>query len=287
MLFLDRNTLYRVIQRELPPGAYPDGPATGFFSTADSMATAICIESVYTAMSGTYNQMFPASSDYRIDDWCVAVFGQKFDATVSLLTKQQRVLAKLQKIGSLSNWALLTLALNYVPSGTFVRIFHQCANPGGGYGWLLGTSLLGSSTYLASKTGAQIGIPASVLNNMAANWCPFISNLHWRLGADELGSETFLSPIAYVDIAAFQAQAFQYQVQIFNAGNPLSSETLADLNNDLSANEPARSGHVIVQGLDINSSGLNTVVPNLTQADDVDCAELDPTSTTGYTGRVA
>jgi hypothetical protein len=121
---------------------------------------------------------------------------------------------------------------------------------------------------------------------MATEWCPFISNLHWRLGVDELGVETFLSDIAYTDIAAFQAEAFQYSVLIFNKGQPqLSPDTIAALDSDLSKNEPARSAHVIQQNLDITTSGLDTVVPNLTQADDVDCAEVDPTSTTGYTGR--
>jgi hypothetical protein len=290
MLFLDAPTLYRVIQRELPTGdpagrAYPDGSASAYFSTADSYATAQSLEDVYDSASGTYNQMFPASATYRIDDWVQAVFGLMFDSTVSLDTKRGRVLSKLQKIGSLSNWALLTLALTYVPVGTPVRIYHRCPSPGGDYGWQLGISLLGSNTYLGAKTPAQIGIPANVINNLATQWCPFISNLHWRLGADELGVETFLSSIAYLDLAAFQAQAFQYQIQIFNQGQPqLSSETIQALDMDLLANEPARSGHIIVQNLNAAAMGLTVPVPNLTQLDDIDCAYVDPTSTTNYTG---
>lgn len=289
MLFLDRFTLYRCIQRELPEGAYPDGPASGnnsYFSTADSMATAIVLESLYLAASGTYQEMFPALSTKRIDDWVLSTFGQFFDASVPLLTKQQRVQAKLQKIGSLSNWALLTLALSYVPQGTFVQIFHACGPNGLRNAWQLGISTLGFNTFLSGKTPAEIGIPPDVLADMADKWCPFISNLHWRLGVDELGVETFLSDIAYVDIAAFQADAYLYTVKIFNAGGPqLSPDAIQALSNDLLANEPARSGHHIVQNLDINTSGLDTIVPDLTQFDAVDCAAVDPTSTTGYTGR--
>lgn len=286
MIFLDRNTLYRVIQRELPEGAYPDGTPSGYFSTADSFATAMVLESLYKAASGTYLEMFPKTSVSRIDDWVFSTFGQFFDSTVDLDTKRARVLSKLQKIGSLSNWALLTLALSYVPQGTFVQIFHPCGPFGLRNDWQLGVSLLGFNTFLASKTPAQIGIPQNVIDNMADNWCPFISNLHWRLGVDELGVETFLSPIAYVDIAGFQADAYLYTVKIFNFGGPqLSSDALQALSNDLSANEPARSSHRIVQNLDIATSGLNTVVPNVTQFSDVDCAAVDPNSTTGYTGR--
>lgn len=286
MLFLDAFTLYRVIQRELPTGVYPDGVASAYFSTADSYATAQALEAVYTAASGVYNEMFPASSVIDIDKWVYATFGQYFDSTVSLATKQQRVLNKLQKIGSLSNWALLTLALGYVPPGTFVQIFHACGPNGLRNAWQLGVSLLGVNTFLAGKTPTQIGIPQSVQDNWATQWCPFISNLHWRLGVDQLGVDTFLAPISYQDISAFQGAAYNYTVKIFNAGGPqLSANTLAALDADLSANEPARSAHTIVQNLDINASGLNTIVPDLTQADAVDCAEVDPTSTTGYTGR--
>jgi hypothetical protein len=243
---------------------------------------------VYTSASGVYNEMFPATSVDRIDDWVLAVFGQFFDASVPLLTKQQRVLAKLQKIGSLSNWALLTLALSYVPQGTFVEIYHACGPNGLRNAWQLGVSKLGVNTFLAGKSPADIGIPQSVLDNMATEWCPFISNLHWRLGVDQLGVDTFLSPISYVDIAAFQAAAYLYSVKIYNAGQPqLSPDTIQALSNDLFINEPARSSHQIFQNLDITMSGLNTIVPNADQLSDVDCAEVDPTSTTGYTGRTA
>lgn len=289
MLFLDRNTIYRIIQRELPgPDVYPDGAPDAFFSTSDSMSTAIVLEGVYNAASGTYNEMFPGSSVDRIDDWCQAVFGQKFDATVTLIEKQQRVLTKLQKIPSLSTWALLTLALSYVPAGTFVRLFHFCG-PNGNHGnWILGQSQLGYDTYLASLAPAQIGIPANVLDDMANEWCPFISNLHWRLGVDELGVETFLAYLKYIDIANFQQDAYLYQVLIFNKGQPqLSAETIASMDADLSANEPGRSGHRIVQNLDINTSGLNTIDFNVGQFSGVDCAAVDPVNSpqTGYTGR--
>ncbi len=289
MLFLDRNTVYRCIQRELPEGAYPDGAASGpksYFSTSDSMATAMVLESLYRAASGTYQEFFPATSTKRIDDWVFATFGQKFDSTVDLLTKQNRVLAKLQKQGSLATWPLLTLALSYVPQGTFIQLYHPCGPNGLRNAWQLGVSQLGFDTYLSGKTPQQIGIPANVLADMGDLWCPFISNLHWRLGVDELGVETFLSDISYIDISSFQADAYLYTVKIFNFGGPqLSASALQALSNDLSANEPARSAHRIVQNLDINTSGLNTVVPNANQFSGVDCAEVDPSSETGYTGR--
>jgi hypothetical protein len=288
VLFLDRFTLYRIIQRELPPNAYPDGAPNAYYSTADSFATAQAIEDLYTAASGTYEEMFPATSTRRIDDWVKSVFGQLFDATVTTSEKQARVLAKMQKIGSLSNWAILTLALGYVPPGTYIQIYHPCGPMGDRNGWQLGVSTLGYNTYLAVKTPAQIGIPPSVINNFGANWCPFISNLHWRLGVDELGFDTFLSDINYVDIMSYQQDAYLYEVRIFNFGQPqLTPVQLSQLSNDLSANEPARSAHRIFQNLDINASGLDVIVPDINQASDIDCACVDSTSTTGYTGRTS
>lgn len=274
-IFLSQYQIYRLLQRELPEGAYPDGPASAFFSTAENDSVANVAASGYQSMSRIYDNYFPATSVEKIDDWVYKMFGFLFDSSVDLTTKQQRVIEKVRKVGSIDLFTILTIVAKYVPPGNYSQIFFAC---GSHKAWTLGVSLLGLDTYLAFITNNAIGI--TELNVL--QWCSFISSLHWRLGQDGLGFNTYLSYIKYTDLASFQADAFQYTIRIYDYTIPPGD--LANLEAELKAGEPARSAHLIFQNVPLAGSGLTTVVPNANQFSGVDTITRDPLSTTGYTG---
>lgn len=269
-----------MLQRELPQGVYPDGAPSAFFSTADMDSVAKVAASGYSSLSRIYDNYFVATADEKIDDWVLRMFGTLFDPSTPLQTKRDRVLTKIRSQPTLNRWQIMTIVAKYLPEGKFVQVYHACGNePGNQPFWLLGVSLLGIDTRLAGLTADEIGITEDNI----LNWCKFISTLHWRLGEDGLGENTYLSYINWIDLASFMATAFQYEIRIYDYTLPAND--LAALEVELQNNEPARSAHIIKQNQDLATSGLNTIVPNATQFSGVDCIDNDSTSTTGYTGR--
>lgn len=275
-IFLTKQQIYRMLQRELPEGVYPDGAPSAFFSTADMDSVAEVAASAYLSASAIYDNYWPQTSVAKIDDWVFKMFGFLFDSTVDVVTKQQRVIDKVRKVGSIDLFDVLTIVAKYVPQGTYVQIFFLCGDHAF---WQLGVSLLGIDTILAFKNPADIGItPANI-----KNWCSFVSTLHWRLGQDGLGFNTYLSYINYLDLADYQANAFEYDIRVYDYTIPPGD--LANMDTELKAGEPARSAHRVFQNLSLATSGLDTVVPNADKFSGVNCITRDPNSTTGYTGR--
>jgi hypothetical protein len=274
-IFLTQDQIYRMLQRELPEGVYPDGAASAFFSTAENDSVAAVAASGYASMSRIAANYFPATAVESIDDWVYKMFGFLFDASVDLATKRQRVIDKVRKIGSIDLFTILTIVAKYVPEGNYAQVFFAC---GADAQWELGVSLLGLNTYLAFISNVDVGITDDNINN----WCSFISTLHWRLGLDGLGDTTYLSYIKYSDLASFQANAFLYEIRIYDYTIPPGD--LAALEAELEAGEPARSAHQFFQNVPLAGSGLTVMVPNANQFSGVDTITRDPSSTTGYTG---
>lgn len=274
-LFLSQYQIYRLLQRELPEGVYPDGPASAFYSTAENDSVAAVAASGYQSMSRISANYFPQTSVENIDDWVFKMFGFLFDSSVDLATKQQRVIEKVRKVGSMNLFTILTIVAKYVPPGNYAQVFFAC---GSHKAWELGVSLLGLDTYLAFISNDNIGIT----DDNILNWCSFVSSLHWRLGQDGLGFNTYLSYIKYTDLASFQADAYQYTIRIYDYTIPPGD--LANLEAELKAGEPARSAHQFFQNVPLAGSGLTTVVPDANQFSGVDTITRDPLSTTGYTG---
>lgn len=274
-IFLTQQQIYKMLQRELPEGAYPGGPPSAYFSNSDMDSVANVGASGYQSLQKIYNNYFPQTSTEKIDDWVFKMFGTLFDASVPLQTKRDRVIAKIRSQPTINFWQILTTVVKYLPNGVFAQVYHAC---GAHQFWQLGVSLLGIDTILGGKQAADIGITDANIQN----WCQFVSTLHWRLGQDGLGDTTFLSYINWVDLADFQATAFQYEIRIF--GYQLSPTDLIAMDNEVSAIEPGRSSHIIRQNLNLNTFGLTTIVPNAGQFSGVDCIDNDPLSSTGYTG---
>src|SRR4051812_18440745 len=94
--FLTQAEIYRMIQRELPPESYPDGPATAFFSTADSDATAKVLSSAYDNLSLIYQNYFAQSAVEKLADWEYALFGQYQDTSQTVEVRREKLLAKIR-----------------------------------------------------------------------------------------------------------------------------------------------------------------------------------------------
>lgn len=273
-IFLNINDAYRLIQRELPEGVYPDGSPSGSYSAASVYSKAKLISSSYDNMFRIYENYFPQTADEKIEDWVFKTFETPFDPATTLQTKRDRVISKLRKQPSITLWEILTLVASYLPEGKYAQIAEPCG-VGNGF-WEIGISLLGINTLLAGLTPEDIGVPSD-------DWCEFVSDLHWRLGLDELGVTTELSEFAYVDIAQIQANAYQYEIRIFDYTLPALD--LENMLREILQAEPARSGRIILQNLNLADYGLTNNVPNVGQFDLINCITRNSSSTTGYDGK--
>lgn len=275
--FLSRDQLYRLLQRELPEGVYPDGAPSAFFSTADMASIADVAATGYGNLERIYDNYFPQFTDEFIDKWVDKMFvGVSFDASVSLQDKRDRVIAKVRKQPQITLWEVLKIAASYVPSGTYVQIVENCSPFGT---WILGKSRLGKDTVLGyNHKFGDLGVPTD-------EWCSFLAGLDgWKLGQSKLGSTTKLAKYSFLSIIEPQLKAYGYKLRIYDY--QVTGTSFAQMIRNINEAEPARSVHIIQQPLSLSGSGLATVIPNVDQFSLVNCITQDASSDTGYTGRV-
>lgn len=272
--FLVQSELYRLIQRELPPDNYADGAPSAFFTTADSDSTAKVLDTFYQKMERVYDNYFPYYADESIGDWEKFVFGAE-QSGLTLQERRQRVVNQLRARPSLSLWEMLTTAANFVPPGTFVQIVEWGCNEAT-EGWKLGVSKLGSQTVLSWGL-KKIGVDG-------ANLCPAMIGNGWRLGESPLGSGTRLGgTYSYKEITEAQMRAYVFEIRVF--GYTLSEAERKSLGLLIRRKEPARSGHIIMDGLNLTAYNLTVPVLEAGQFSNVDCIAVDGTQSTGYVGR--
>jgi hypothetical protein len=284
MLFLTRSTLYRLIERELPEGVYADsGTPSAYFTTASVMAKAIVLETIYTNLSRIYDNYWPQFTDERIDDWEIKVFGEVSNAGLTLFQRQTKVLNKIRKKPTLALWEILTLVASYVPEGKFVQVVEWgCPGHDGGGQWILGTSRFDVDTALGWEGQRNMQPTIAAING---DFCAGVVADGWRFNASHLGTQTKLSGMnSWQTISAAQKRAYTYEVRIFDY--TLSDADTAKLERDLQQFEPARSAHIIRQNLQLADFGLLFTVMNVDQFSGVNCITVDPSQTTGYSGRV-
>lgn len=268
--FLDTQTLYRVFQRELPEGVYPDGNPSASFSAASIYSKAQVFETMYANLNRIYDNYWPQTADEKIGDWEITVFGQIQDASLSLDTRRQNVLTKIRAQPTITMWNILTLIAGLIPAGMFVQIAEfQC---GSGRSWILGVSRFGKDTFLGW------GSPNSI---QGPDFCHLAQNLGWRLGQSALGLNTFLGSHDAGNLILAQNRAYGYEIRIF--GN-IDAATLNLINLEVTKAEPARSHFIIRTGLSLATYGLIFPVTDVGQFSGVDCITRDDTSTTGYSG---
>ena len=273
-IFLDVKQSYRLLQRELPEDVYTDGSPSGSYTAASVYSKATLVADAYTNMSRIYDNYFPQTADEKIEDWVFKTYEFPFDPSTDLQTKRDRVIAKLRKQPSITMWEILTLVAGYLPEGKYVQIHEPCG--GGDNFWQIGASLLGIDTLLNGLNPNDLGVAFD-------EWCSFVSTLHWRLGIDALGFDTELAEFPYVDIAQVQANAYQYEIRIFDY--ELSPLDYQNLLREVLAAEPARDGRVILQNLNLASYGLTNDVPDVDQFDLINCITRNSSSLTGYDGK--
>lgn len=218
--FLSQAEVYRLIQRELPEDVYPDGAPNAFFATAESGAAASAIGSAYANLQVIYNNFFPATANEKQADWELSVLGGYLDSSQSLSTRQTRVLSKLRSLASMSVQDMILTVKSVIGNDKLVDIVEWGNNTGA---WLIGASQLGIETYLGDF-GRDFAYGPNLCAQTWTDW--------------GMTQQAWLN---------MREQAYTYQVLIY--GYTLTAQQRADLNTTLNAAEPARSQHIISDGL--------------------------------------
>lgn len=255
--FLDAEQVYRIFQRELPEGVYADSEYPLHLTTASIYAKSVTVRSAYQNLEKIYNNLFPQTSDEKIDDWTVKAFGAKFPAGTTLTDKQNAIIAQIRSQPDITKWNLLKKIVSFLPEGIFAQVYFTCD---------------------------QTPPVDSLVDIDFTTWCDFIQNLHWRLGVDKLGVSTYLGIYPYLDVVNRQLAAFGYKIRIFENA---SADVLFAIDAAATATEPARSAHTIDNNQVLTDFGLVNTVNNVDQFSLVDCICTDQSQTTGYRGLTA
>lgn len=223
--FLSRQEVYRVLQRELPEDVFPDGPPSAFFSTADMDSVAQAVASAYDNQERIYDNFFPATADEQIADWQITVFGHPLDSSLTLQEQRDAVLFKLRNRIGIKKSDMLALVKSFLPTGVTVRIKNwNCEEDADGF--ILDVSLLDADSLLWGSSGLEF--PGFVGGDLACQT------------PESLG-------ITAEEWATYQSQAYTYQVNVYDY--TLSTAEREAIDAALTTEEPARSTHVIYDGL--------------------------------------
>lgn len=228
-LFLTKDQVYRIIQRELPEDVYPDGAPSGFFSTADNFAVATQLEVAYKSASGIYDNYFP---NYATDteaplpgqaNFEKLYLGRQLNASISLQERRDKVIEKIRSLRRTTAQDIKATVYSVISTSIQVEIVPwNC----GCNGWVLDVSLLDISTVLNEFNG---------LERVGPGLC--------ALGPADYG----LTPDEF---ARMQDEAYTYDVRIYSY--TLTAAEREALEDALLKAEPARSRHQILDGLDPN-----------------------------------
>lgn len=279
--FLSREEIYRIIQRELPEGVYPDGAPSAYWSTAESDASAAIAASAYMNLERIYENYFPQTADERIADWEVTMLGAQLDASLGLTARRDQVIAKWREQNDLSLWTILTRLLTLVSEGVHIQLFENCRIHGGG--WELGVSELGVGTILGNIRTIDIASPEEAC---------FPDFPFWTLGESELGVETTMytdggdrdiDEVLSEEFGLQQYFAYSYEIRIFE--HVLTTAQRDAIERVAKQLQPARSTHIIRDDLEFLDFGLTTIVTDVGRFSGVDCVKVDPASETGFSGR--
>lgn len=219
--FLNRHELYRLLERELPENAYPDGAEDAFFSTADMASIADCAASAYHNLERIYENYWPQSADERIADWEITAFGQAQDASQTLAQRQDRATQKIRTRKGLTIQDMIDTVQTVIGTDKNVQMSEWGCGSGG---WMLDVSLLDVTTWLNG---------ANLLRYTGPNLC--------EQNPEDYG----ITPDEY---KAMQDDAYTFEVLIYDY--TLTAQELLDVTEALLVAEPARSAFVISSGLD-------------------------------------
>lgn len=224
-LFLTRQEIYRILQRELPDDCYADGAPSAFFTTADMASVAKTIATAYSNLERIYVNYFPQTADEKIGDWEVEVFGFVSDAVLTLQERRDRVVQKLLNRPGITKADMERAVTGEIPSlgpSGFEIIEWGCGCCGEG-AWILDESELDVSTFLNGQ---------NLVDAVGPGLC------------DASPADYGKTPAEWAEM---QEEAYTFEVRIFN--RVLTAAERASLDARLTAAEPARSTHVITDNL--------------------------------------
>ncbi len=227
--FLTRAEIYRMLQRELPEGVYPDGAPSGFYSTADMDSVADVAATGYVNLSRIYDNYFPQTTVESIEAWEIKIFGYVQGADQSLETRQDNILTKIRNPFGITVASMIAVVQSVIGTSHPIEI-REWNNADGV--WTIGESELGISTILGG--GHQLDVTPLLFPG--ADLCAGCVNpAVFGKTADQW--------------AIMQEQAYTYEVLIF--GYTLTASERTRIDQQLTINEPARSQHIITDGLDL------------------------------------
>lgn len=220
-IFLTRNQLYRLLQRELPEHVYADGAPSAFYTTADMDSAAAVFGTMYGNQRRIYENFWPQTAEEKIDSWEIKVFGELSADSLTLQEKIDRVLVRLRAQLGITIPDMISVVKAVIGSDKLVEIIEWSGSTGG---WQIGESQLGIETYLNGyRLTDAVGPGLCEANPADYGFTPE----EW---------------------AEMREQAYTYEVMIY--GYTLTSGERAEIDRQLLKEEPARSQHVITDGLD-------------------------------------
>lgn len=224
-LFLDRETLYRLLTRELPEDVYPDsGRPDDFWATASLDAKAEVLANAYAALEQVWDNYWPQHADADgIAQHEIARFGS-LSIGLDLAARQARVLAKMRSLPSMSRPDLQLLIEAELPVDTVVTIVGWNDDSVGEVdagAWFLDVSELGVDTFLGAYGSHSYPVGTDL--------------------CEEDGSDVGMSAD---DWAEYQEQAYTYEVRIWDY-TPTADE-LAAIELVLLDAESSESQHTVV-----------------------------------------
>lgn len=221
-IFLNQDQVYRLLQREAPEDdVYPDGSPDVFFSTADQSSVAKTVGDAYANLANIYKNYYPISAEESLADHEFEYFGYTLDGSLSLDDRRARLLSKIRTRRRTTEDDMVAAAYTVLDPSILVEVAPWGC---GEAGWMLDVSQLDIETILNEFNG---------LERTGPGLC--------ALTAADYG-------FTDEEFADLQNQAYTYEVRIY--GHVLTANERADLERVLTAGEPARSRHIIIDGLD-------------------------------------
>lgn len=220
--FLTQPELYRLLQRELPDGVYPDGEPQKFYSTTDMDAVASVAATGYANLERIYDNYWPQHSDERIAAWEFIAFAKLLPASLTLQQRRDRIVTKIRARKGIRKQDMIDTVKGIIGSDKLVDLIGWGCSSGG---WMIGVSQLGISTYLNMFPG-RLGVVGSDI-------------------CEKTAAELGLTEQQLLDM---KEEAYTYEIRIY--GYTLTAAERTEIDLTLLEVEAARDNHVITDGLD-------------------------------------
>lgn len=234
-IFPDEEQILTILMGELPEGVYAadrandPNPDKRSVSSSELRAHARLLAMLYSNLEIiNEDKAITTVSPTGLSNWEKELFATAQDSSLDYMTRQQNLLAKRRASGGISLPAIRAVAAGILtPAGlTFAILPLNGQSNGTDTGaWILGVSSLGEDTYLA-ELDPLIG------TGLGLGQTPLDCSLDYAAAG-----------ITAQQLAQIQATAYTYEVRIYGHAD---ANTLAVLDSQLTALEPARSTHIIM-----------------------------------------